>query len=457
MKRIPLGLTLVALVGGCAAPDTPLPAAASVSPPADWRTGLPGRVDVQAGWWNRFGDPALTRLVETALANNVDIAIAVERVNEARAQERLARAQLFPTLDFGATLSRSHAVGAAGMAVESTALQPIFQSAYEIDIFGRIGSTIEAARQSRLSTQAARDTVALTIAAATASGYVTLRALDARREVVQATIVSRVEALRLARSHADAGYTSQLELRQAEAEYQAAAQLLPQVDLAIHRQENALSLLAGDSPHAIERGVLLAGLQPPPVPLGLPSDLLRHRPDIAQAEATLASTDASLAAARAQFLPSLRLTGSAGATLSSALADPLGIWSLGSSILAPLFEGGRLTANVNAAAARRNQAAFAYRRTALTAFREAEDALAAVDRLAAQRAALEAQRIAVAEALRHATNRYRAGYSTYLEQLDAQRVLLNVDLNLVQVRADQLNALVALYQAFGGGWYVQVN
>jgi NodT family efflux transporter outer membrane factor (OMF) lipoprotein len=258
--------------------------------------------------------------------------------------------------------------------------------------------------------------------------------------------------LRIARDRARVGYTSDLEFRQAEAEYEATAQLLPQLDFAIARQEDALSLLAGESPRAIARGTALAAMTPPPVPAGLPSDLLRRRPDIAQAEYSLAASDRSLAAARAQFLPSVRLTGSTGAAVSSLLASPVGLFSIGASVLAPIFEGGRLRAGAETAAARRDQAAFAYQRTVLTAFREVEDQLAAVLRLAQQRARLEAQRTALAEVLRHATNRYQAGYSTYLEQLDAQRNLLNADLAFAQVRADQLNALVALYQAMGGGW-----
>ncbi|WP_315761789.1 efflux transporter outer membrane subunit [Sphingomonas sp. Y38-1Y] len=440
------------LVAGCTAPDPQPPQSASVMPPLAWRTGLPVGGEIDAAWWNGFGDPVLTRLVETARANNVDVAIAAARVQEARANERLARAQLFPTLDGGAGLTRARAVNALGQPSETTGAQPIFQAAYELDLFGRIGNQVEAARQSTLATEAARDTTLLSVAAATASGYVTLRALDARRRVVEATIASRAEALRIARSRAEVGYTSQLELRQAEAEYRATAQILPQVDLAIRRQENALSLLLGESPRAIERGVALDQLRSPPVPAGLPSDLLRRRPDIAQAEFTLAASDASLRAARAQFLPTLRLTGSAGLTLSTALADPVTIWSLGASVLAPIFQGGRLDAQMDGAAARRDQAAFGYRRTALTAFREVEDSLAAIDRLASQARELEAQRVAVAEALRHASNRYRAGYASYLEQLDAQRALLNVELTLVQTEADRLTALVALYQAMGGGW-----
>ena len=454
MKRLAI-VTLMALAAGCTAPDPQTPLAATVVPLPAWRDAQPVGGPVEAEWWSRFGDPVLGRLVEAARANNPDIAIAAARVQEARANERLARAQLFPTLDAGVGATRSRTVSALGSPVEATGLQPVFQAAYEVDLFGRIGNQIEAARASFLASEAAREATELSVAAAAASGYITLRGLDARRVVVEETIASRAEALRLAQSRARVGYTSQLELRQAEAEYQATRQILPQVDLAIRRQENALSTLVGEAPRSMERGAALESLQAPTVPVGLPADLLRRRPDLAQAEFTLAATDASLAAARAQFLPSLRLSGSAGLTLSTALADPVTIWSLGASVLAPLFAGGRLGAEVEAAAARRNQAAFTYRRAALAAFREVEDSLSAVDQLAEQERELAVQRVAVAEALRHASNRYHAGYASYLEQLDAQRVLLNVELSLVQIRADRLAATVSLYQALGGGWSPQ--
>jgi NodT family efflux transporter outer membrane factor (OMF) lipoprotein len=423
-----------------------------VLPPASWRTSPGTTAPIEAQWWQGFGDPVLTAVIERALANNVDVALAAARIREARAQQRLARAQLVPSLDLGVGATDSRSISALGTPVEASALQPLFQAAYEVDLFGRIDQQVEAARQGFLASQAAADAAALSVSAATATSYVTLRALDARLEIVRATLASRAEALRIARDRAEAGYTSEMELRQAEAEYEATAQLIPQAELLVTRQENALSLLVGDPPRAIERGVGLAELRQPPIPDGLPSDLLRRRPDIAQAEFTLAASDATLAAARAQFLPQLRLTGSAGAVLSSALGDPVALWSVGGSILAPLFSGGRLEAQVETAGARRDQAAFSYRRTALVAFREVEDNLAAVQRLEEQRARLEGQRAAVAEALRHATNRYQAGYSPYLEQLDAQRALLNVELALVQVESDQLTALVAIHQAMGGGW-----
>lgn len=423
-----------------------------MTPPAGWRSPLAGTAPIDAQWWQRFGDPVLAALVTEALANNPDVAIAAARVREARGQETIARAQRFPGLDAGVGITTSRAVSGLGTAVESTGASPVFQAAYEVDLFGRIGEQVAAARATSLSSEAAQAAARLSVAAATASGYLTLRSLDARLEIVHQTIASRQEAVRLARSRAEAGYTSQLELRQAEAEFEATAQVLPQVQLAITRQEDALSLLVGANPRAIARGLALDALRRPPIPAGLPSELLRRRPDIVQAEFALAASDSNLAAARAQFLPSLRLTGSAGEALSTSLTNPVGVWSIGASILAPLFQGGRLRGGVDVAAARRDQAAFGYQRTVLTAFRETEDALAAVQRLGEQRARLDAQRLALAEALRHAQNRYRAGYSSYLEQLDAQRSLFNVELSLVQVEADQLAAHVALYQAMGGGW-----
>ncbi|MEJ7933212.1 efflux transporter outer membrane subunit [Sphingobium sp. AN558] len=451
--RAGFALLPLAVLAGCAAPDSPRPDAAAVAPPPDWRSGLAGAAAVDGAWWDAFRDPALTALVERSLANNVDIAMAVARVREARAQESLARAALFPTLDASAGTTHARSVSALGVASEGSSAQPGVQAAYEVDLFGRIADQVSAARNAWLASAAARDAARLSVASSAASGYITLLGLDARRRVVLETIVSRAEALRLARSRARAGYTSELELRQAEVEYEGAALILPQVDLAIARQENGLRLLAGDVPGPVTRGTSLAALVGPPLPdAGLPSDLLRRRPDIAQAELSLAASDASLSVARKQFLPSLRLSASTGAVFSSGLPDPVTLWSVGGSILAPLFEGGRLRANVEGAAARRDQAAFAYRRAALTAFREVEDALAAVASLSRQRATAEAQRLAIAQALRHATNRYQAGYSSYLEQLDAQRALLSADLALVQVRADQMTSLVALYQVLGGGW-----
>lgn len=453
MTRRPMraALLLPLLLAGCMPAITPRPETSMIAPPADWRTAPPATGETDRSWWTGFGDAQLAALVEQARANNVDLAIAAARVAEARAQERVSRSLLLPGLSANIPGAESRSVNAFGTPSESFAAQPAFQASYEIDLFGRNAAQVEAARANAAAVQAAREAAMLSVSAATASSYIALLALDERRELLTQTLASRGEALRIARDRAEAGYTSQLELRQSEAEYRATEQQIPAIEAAIARQENALSQLVGDTPHVIARGRDFAALATPPVPGVLPSDLVRRRPDIAQAEYALAATDANLRVARAQFLPQVRLSASAGAAISSALPDPVSVWSIGGSILAPLFQGGRLQGQFDAATAQRDQAAFAYRRTVLAAFREVEDQLAVIDRLGAQEVALLAQRAAVADTLRHATNRYRAGYSPYLEQIDAQRALLAVDLAIIQLRADRLTAYVALYQALGGG------
>jgi NodT family efflux transporter outer membrane factor (OMF) lipoprotein len=290
----------------------------------------------------------------------------------------------------------------------------------------------------------------MSVTAATATGYVTLLALDARLEVLRQTLQSRAEALKFARDRAEVGYTSQLELSQSQAEYEATAQQVPQVEAQIARQENALSILTGILPRAINRGGSLAALAQPQSPEILPSDLLRRRPDVAAAEYRIAAADAQMRSARAQFMPSLNLGASAGLALSDLLSNPISIWSIGGSILAPIFQGGRLQGQLDTVTAQRDQAAWAYRATAINAFREVEDRMVGLKKLDEQQVLLLKQRAAVSDVLRHTRNRYRAGYISYIEQLDAQRALLSVELALVQLRADRFTTLISLYQAVAG-------
>ena len=445
-----LALPLAACVS--AGPRAPAPVAAGVVAPAGWRSAEGQQATVDADWWTRFGDPALSALVVRALANNVDVAVAAARVEEARAAEALARAQLSPQV--GGTLpeTQGQTLSPFGTASRAIGAQPGVTASFDLDLFGRLRQASRAARAQLLATAAARDTVRLAAATSTATGYVTLRALDQRLQIARDTLAARSEALRIARRRFETGYSSRLELRQAQAEYAATEQLVPAAELAIARAENALSLLIGDAPGPIARGVPLDRLTLPDIPPGLPADLLRRRPDLFQAEQNLVAADRSLDSQRAAFLPNLALTGSAGVVLSTALGNPVGVFSLGGSILAPLFDGGRLAAQEDAATARRDQAAFAYRRTALTAFQEVDDALAGVERTREQAAAFSAQVAAARGALQNATNRYRAGYSAYIEQLDAQRSLLTAELSLIQAENDRLASAIALYRALGGGW-----
>jgi NodT family efflux transporter outer membrane factor (OMF) lipoprotein len=450
MRQLLLAGVASVLVTGCAVTPSPLPESAIPEVPSGWRETAQGEVPVSAAWWQAYGDPHLTTAVEAALAGNVDIAVAEARVREAEALAVQARAALLPSLDLavGGQLARS--LSAFGTPSEAGSGSAQLQAAYEVDLWGRVRNSDAAARASLQASRYGRDTVNLSVAAATARAYIALLSLDAQLEIARRTLASRDEALRLAARRAEVGTTSRLELTQATAEQRAAARQLPALELAVTRQENALRLLTGASPGPVARGRLEALTLTHPQ-ADMPSSLMGRRPDIAQAEAQLIAADASLASAKASLLPQVRLTASLGELAAEGI-DPLTIWSVGGSVLAPLFNHGRLAAGVDASEARRDQAAFAYRKAVLTAFGEVENALAGIDRLQRQAIEAEAQHQALIEGLRHARNRYRAGYASYLEELDAQRGLLNVELGLVQLQETRLLNSVALYQALGGGW-----
>ncbi|UZK66312.1 efflux transporter outer membrane subunit [Sphingomonas sp. M1-B02] len=451
MKRANIALLLA--VSACAGPRPSAPLAAQISAPPAWRSEGATMGEVDSTWWQSFGDPTLVALVERALADNADLGIAAARVDEARAQFRLAGAQRLPNIALAAGGARDRHVSPFGKPVYEWASQGQVGISYDIDLFGRLRSADAAARASLLASEAARDNVRLAIAASVSSGYVGLRALDARLVVLRDTLAARETSLRLARRRAEAGYSPAIELRQAQAEYDATAQLIPATELALRRQENGLSLLLGANPGPIPRGQTLDQLALPPASSFLPSSLLRRRPDIAAAENQIVAADRSLDSARAAFLPDIQLNGAGGYVASSLLLqNPFGVFSLGASVLAPLFDGGRLRAQADGAAARRDAAAFAYRQTALNAFREVEDALAAISYNSLQEQEVLRQRRSTADLLGFATARYRSGYSAYLEQIDAERGLLASDLALVQIRAERLTAAIALYQALGGGW-----
>lgn len=453
MRRALIGLAALSALTACTTPGprTAPPPAAAVTPPAGWRAAATPSEDAAAAeWWKAFGDPHLSDLVAAALAYNADLGAAEARVREAEAQTRQASAALLPSLTASAGIQKQRELSAFGKPETLQAFQPQLQVAYEVDLWGRVRAADAAARASLQASRDARDAARLSVSAAVARSYVALLSLDAQLATARATLASRQESAARARRRAKEGVTSDLELRQAEAELEAAAQRVPALELAIRRQEGALALLVGQTAQAIPRGTL-AGLVIPQPGAPLPSSLLNRRPDIAQAEAGLVAADASLTSARAAFLPQVRLS-AAGGELSVLHVDTLTVWSVGASALAPLFDGGRLRAQSDAAAARRDQAAFAYRKAVLTAFSEVESALEGTGRLAEQEAAAVRQRAAAASALDHARKRYQAGYVAYLEELDAQRGLLATDLALAQVREARLQNAVALYQALGGGW-----
>lgn len=453
-QSIALALAVSSLLG-CAGPRPEPPVEAAVVVPEHWLGKHSDDEPIESSEWTRaFGDPILTRLVEAALANNIDISVAAARVEEARAQYDLSRAQRRLYVAGGIAGVRERTINPAfGIPQEQTAGQAALSASYDLDLFGRLSNASAAARASLLATEASKQTVRIAVLTGVVEGYVTLRALDDRLRILNETLSAREEEVRFTQRRAKVGYSPVIDLKQAEAAHLAAEQAIPTVTLLIARQEHALSILIGDNPRNLERGLSLADIRLPSQSGVVPSQLLARRPDILQAEQQIVAADRTLDAARAAFMPSIQLQASGGWVESTLLRDdPIGIFSLGGSILAPILDSGRLRAQQNVAAARRDQAAFAYRKTVLTAFREVEDALAAIEQNERQLRVVEAQRAEIAQILELAQKRYRAGYSPYIEQLDAQRNLLTAELAEVQARADLLVSNIALYRSVGAGW-----
>ncbi|MCD2165165.1 efflux transporter outer membrane subunit [Comamonas koreensis] len=454
-----LGMAL--LLAGCAPALRQAPADAAVTVPGAWAqteaaaTSGP-EAAVPAAWWQAFGDEQLNHYVQAALARNANLQVAGTRVAAARAQLAAANAALQPNLSLGANVGATHTLTASGITT-SRSVQPQLQASWEPDLWGRLGDRSSAADLQYRASRADRDAVALTVAATTAQAYVDLLGREAQLAQTRQTLQTRSTALQLARDQESVGYISRLQVTQAQAEYEAVQGQIPPLELAIARQYNALQLLAGDVPAVRDTkaadGQGFARLQMPVVPAALPSALLRRRPDLVQAELNLAASDASLRASRAAYLPQLNLSASAGRLFVNALQyNPINVWSLGASVLAPLFDGGRLDAQYDTATAQRDQAAYAYRGAVLSALGDVENALVGVQRLAEQEQAAERRRAVLAQTLGYAKDRYEAGYASYLEQIDAQRNLFQAETELVNLRQSRLDNQIALYRALGGGW-----
>ena len=464
-----------ALIAGCAPALRAPPASSRIEPPIAWReqpvssgstaSALPPSsatsasasasaavAELRAPWWRDFGDAALDELVERALAHNNDVLLAGSRLDEARASLSASRAAEGPQLNATLAAQGSRTLQATGIS-ESHVVQPGLSASWELDLWDRLGALTRGARLRVAASEADRDGAALSVAATTTQSYIGLLALESQLALSKRTLDSRAEALRLAQDQARIGYISQLQLTQAQAEYASVAQQVPQLELAIRRQENALAQLTGQPPGDMPRGRRFEELDLPLPPVVLPSALLERRPDLAQAALTLAASDATLASRRAAFMPQIQFSASAGRLYVSALDyDPIRVWSIGGSVLAPLFDAGRLQAQFDVATAQRDQAAYAYRGRVLAAITEVENALAGIERLDRQRRFSQERRDVLARSLQYAHDRYEAGYAGYLEELDAQRNLFAQDNDLIRIRQSELENRLALVRALGGGW-----
>lgn len=454
MSRRALLAALPLLLTACAITPHQAPAP-SLDVPVAWRTPATQQAVLAQDWWRTFGDARLNALVARALAHNGDIKVARSRLQEYQERIKVADSARMPSLNLAVSPSRGRSIGPFGEPVEITSYTGSVQASYELDLAGRVAAAGNIARLDALGQQAALEAVHLAVAASTASAYLNLVGLDAQLALAQATLASRERSVALARRQFEVGYSSRLDMAQAESELHATRAVVPQLERAISLQEQALNLLLGASPGPIERGTALQALQVPQLAAELPSALLRRRPDIAQAEQALAANDALLALARDQMLPSIHLNASLGVqgnTIGRLLRSPVDLWSVGASVLAPLFDAGRLRAQAEIAATQRDRALFTYETVVRTAFAETENALASVESLNRQLTQASARQKATQEVLRVAHNRYANGYASYLEELDAQRNAFNADLTVLQLRANLLAAHVDLARALGGGW-----
>ena len=453
-------LSMVLGLSACLPKLPPQPSDAALNPPELWlqaaaakHMGLGVSLAEPQTWWEQLGDAQLNQYIAQALRYNSDVNIAATRVRAAMAQEAVKRSVLFPSLSVGGAGSNGRSVNAFGVPSQSAVAQPVFQASYEVDVFGKNRHAWRAKKWQTAAAEAQQAATQVSVSTAVVRLYVQLTALQAQKQLLQNTLRSREQALKIAQDKARVGYSSQLELNQAQAEYAATKQQIPINQKAIAQSQHALSTLIGSVPQALPAAGSLKSLRMPSVPLSLPSELLNQRPDIAAAAYALAASDEQLKSSRAQFLPTLQLTASDGVLLASALSiDPVHIWSVGGSILAPLFQGGRLNAQFELATSARDEAAWQYRASVLKALQEVEDQLVAEKALREQQAALREQIQAVSSALQHANNRHHAGYAPYLEVLDAQRSLYQLQVQEIQLNSEVLLTQVALYQALGGGW-----
>ena len=411
-------------------------------------------------WWELFQDPVLQQLIQTALEQNKDLAIAASRIVEAQAILGITRSEYFPTVN--AQVSAARGQGSAqvfpGNIDDSIASDYVVRVGvgWEIDLFGRLRRSNEAARAQLLATEYGYQALSISLVAGVADAYMLLRDQDQQLEISQRTYDTRAHSLDIMRARFDKGTVPLLDVNQAEIELESAAASVAASERVVAQTEYALSVLLGRNPGPIVRGGTLSQQSLPPViPPGLPSELLKQRPDIRAAEQQLVAQTARIGVAEAARWPSLQLTGSLGfesGELSELSASDADFWNIGANLLAPVFNAGRNKNRVEAEKARTEQALQNYVKTIQQALREVEDALVAVRTYRAENAARQRQVEAARSATRLSRARYDGGVTSYLEVLDTERSLFQSELAASQTRRQELIAVIQLYKALGGGW-----
>ena len=408
-------------------------------------------------WWEVFQDQELQELIRTALKNNYDVRIAATRVLQAKAQVGITRADQLPTLSAGGAINsvQNPKIGPIP-SYELTQGQVTASAAWNLDFWGKYRRATEAARATLLANEWAQKQVIATLVADMATDYFQLRELDLELEIAKRTLSSRQDSLNLTQTLEQHGIDSLLDVRQSEQLVYTAATEVPDLERQIGQLENAISILLGNNPGDVPRGLKLTE-QPhlPEVPGDLPSALLERRADVRESEANLIAANAQIGVARAAYFPQISLTGSAGyesPALTNLFTGSAGLWNLASSISQPIFEGGRLKSNVRLAEAQHEQLLLIYQQTIQGAFRDVSNALIAYQKFREFR--VQQQRLfeSAQDAAHLSEVRFKSGTTDYLEVLTNETNSFSAELTLAQAQGNELIALVQLYQALGGGW-----
>jgi multidrug efflux system outer membrane protein len=408
-------------------------------------------------WWEVFQDKELQGLIRTALKNNYDVRIAATRVLEAQAQLGITRADQLPSVNVGGGItSQQSSKNGPIPSFQFTEGQLNTSASWNLDFWGRYRRATEAARASLLASEWGQKAVMSTLVASVASDYFLLRQLDLQLEISKSTFQSRQGSLQLTQTLEQHGINSLLDVRQAEQLVYTAGAQIPDLERQITQEENAISILLGNNPGDVPRGLKLTE-EPhaPEVPVGLPSALLERRPDILQTEQNLVAANAQIGVARAAYFPQISLTGSGGyqsPALTNLFTGPAGIWSLAGTFSQPIFQGGRLKSNVRLAEAQREQLLLTYQQTIQGAFRDVSNALVAYRKNREFRIQEEHLVEAARDAARLSEVRFKVGTTDYLEVLTNNTNYFSAELTLAQAQGNELIALVQLYQALGGGW-----
>lgn len=459
------GLSAIVTLAGCSLPAVGPDYQRPATPTAASYNDASGQLPVAAGnrvtkeWWRDFGDPELDRYVVAALTENQSLKAALARVEQARALTGEARAAFLPMVGVVGLATREQTsettTNRFPNSLTTTYRLPLTLS-WELDLFGRMRRLNEGARANFLATQELADATRLAVAAETASAYFALAATDQEERIVAETLTLQKEMLSLVEARRDAGRASDLAVEQARL-----AESTTEADLAAvaNRRsmlKNGLAVLLGKAAPAFEIGdrAQLRGILPP-IPVGLPSELLLRRPDLAAAESGLKAANAKIGVAKSAFFPAISLTGSAG--YASAAIDDLFLhdsraWAINPSIYLPLFQGGRNRANYQRSQAAYEETVAGYRQSILTALREVQDALTASQRLSEQSEAITRAVASAHQVRKLAEERYLAGGTSYLEVVDAQRTALAVERNAAALAGQRWITRVALIRALGGGW-----